>query len=122
MPVRISKERLARVRTARDHLLKIVREKGRQAGGGWVSAGTEGFDIMHRTPFTKPMPKARQPATYASAFVRQHFATDLPYTMEVWYQRKKIMNVQWDDKDKIQLISFHPGVWEEKLATISEAG
>src|SRR5690242_7069085 len=119
MPVKVSKERLARVRAARDRLLKIVRKVGGQAGGGWVSASAGSLDIMAPDPFTKPMPKGRQPATYASALVRQRFVPDLPYTMEIWPFRKKIMNVQWDDDDEIQLISFHPGAWENELARLA---
>jgi hypothetical protein len=65
--------------------------------------------------------EGQQPPTYLHALVKQRGAPDLPYTMEVWYLDKKIVNVQWDDDDKIQLISFHPGAWEEKLATISKA-
>jgi hypothetical protein len=115
----MSSDRLARVRAARDRLLLIVRNKGQQAGGGWISAGAEGFDIMHRTPFTKPMPEGRQPRTYAEALVKQRFAPDLPYTMEVWYlDGRKILNVQWDEDDNLQLISFSPGEWEAKLARL----
>jgi hypothetical protein len=65
-------------------------------------------------------PAGRCAPTYPHALLKQRAAPDLPYTMEVWYLDKKIMNVQWDDDDKIQLISFHVGSWEEKLAIISK--
>ena len=73
---------------------------------------------MHRTPFTKPMPEGRKPPTYLHSLLKQRAAPDLPYTMEVWYLHKKILNVQCDDDDEIQLISLHPGAWEEELAAI----
>ena len=115
MPIRMSPARLARVQAARRHCLEIVRAKGRPAVDGWVSATAGDFNIMHRTPFTKPMPEGRQTPTYLHALLKQRAAPDLPYSMEVWYLNTKIMNVQWDAEDKIQLISFHPGAWEEKL-------
>jgi hypothetical protein len=65
------------------------------------------------------MPEGSQARTYIHALLKQRAAPDLPYTMEVWYLHKKILNVQWDDNDKIQLISFRPGEWEGKLATLA---
>ena len=61
----MSVARLAHVRTARDRLYRSCGKQGRQirGGNGWVSVGAEGFNILHRTPFTKPMPKGQQPAT-----------------------------------------------------------
>jgi hypothetical protein len=118
MPIRMSPERLARVRAARDCLLQIVRKQGQQAGRGWVSADAAGFSIMHRTPFTRLMPEGRQSRAYAEALVKQKAVPDLPYTMEVWYLSQKVLNVQWDENDKIQLISFRPGEWETKLPVI----
>jgi hypothetical protein len=53
---------------------------------------------MHRTPFTARMLEETQPPTYRRALLRQRSAPDLPYTMEACYLRKKILNVQWDDK------------------------
>jgi hypothetical protein len=118
MPVKMSADRLERVRTARNRLVEIVRRAGCRAVNGWVSADENGFNIMHRTPFTAPMPQGSQAPTYLHALLKQRAKPDLPYTMEVWYLNKKILNVQWDDKDEIQLISFRPGEWEEKLAAL----
>jgi hypothetical protein len=119
MPVKMSADRLEGVRRARDRLLEIVRRTGSQAGGGWVSAGANGFDILHRTPFTAPMPEGPQTQTYLRALLTQRAARDLPYTMEVWHLNKKVLNVQWDDNDKIQVISFRLGEWEKKLAALA---
>jgi hypothetical protein len=80
---------LMRARAARDWLMEIVRREGRRAGGGWVSATEGEFHIMHRTPVTAPMPKGRQSRTYSGALLSQHAKPDLPYTMEVWYSRKR---------------------------------
>ena len=92
----------------------FYRPKGRQAEAvGYRLA--EGFHILHRTPFTQPMPEGPQPPTYLHALLKQA-AADLPYTMEVWYPNEKILNVQWDTDDRIRLISFRPGAWEAKLA------
>ena len=77
--------------------------------------------MLHRTPFTKPMPGSRQPLTYSHALLKQQAAPDLPYTLEVWYaDSHKVMNVQWDAEDKIQLISFRPGAWEADLTDQAE--
>lgn len=119
MPVRMSADRLARVRAARDRALEIARTSGRQNGDGEVWANAEDFLVVHRTPFSKPLPEPRA-SNYLEAQLLQRFVPALPYTMDVWYQHKKVMNVSWDSDDRIRLISFRPGAWEEKLATVAQ--
>ena len=33
----------------------------------------------------------------------------LPYSIDIWFGRTKVLFVQWDADDKLQVISFSPG-------------
>jgi hypothetical protein len=120
----ISAERLARVRTARNHALKIIRE----CGGQWekntgrgrskrhLSAKIGDLIFLHTTPFSGSDPTPNAP-TYLHALAMQSARPDLPYQIDVWFCGKKVLSLQWDDKDELQVISFRPGEWEIQLAS-----
>jgi hypothetical protein len=58
---------------------------------------------------------ARGP-NYQHALAKQVARPDLPYTIEMWSDLKKVLFVQWDQNDELQVFSFRPGEWEVRLA------
>jgi hypothetical protein len=41
---------------------------------------------------------------------------NLPYGLDVWVSKKKVMNIEWADDGRVELISFKPGDWQQRLA------
>jgi hypothetical protein len=111
---------LARVRSARDHALRVVRERGHTKAVGplkILEVDLDGLMIVHQTPFSGLEPEPRAP-TYQHALVKQAAEPSLPYGIDVW-SGKKVLSVKWNQDDRLQVISFHPGEWEERLRLIS---
>lgn len=36
------------------------------------------------------------------------------YGLDIWFG-KKVLSVQWDQEDEVEVISYRKGEWEEKL-------
>jgi len=100
--------------------IKLVRKSG-----GWKDAGSakvlwleQGLiQIAYRTPFQ------RAPAeTETNRYVRAVFGgkRNLPHGLDVWHNRKKVMNVEWDDDGNRDLISFRSGSWEDDIRQLLE--
>jgi len=39
---------------------------------------------------------------------------NLLYGLDIWAP-KKVLNVEWNDQGKFEVVAFHPGDWEEEL-------
>jgi hypothetical protein len=44
---------------------------------------------------------------------------NLPYGLDVWAP-KKGLNIEWDDKGNVTLVSLRPGAWETELITLAQ--
>jgi hypothetical protein len=89
---------ICRALRLRDFALTVVRRQGtwEQCGNGkWLMARHGTISIAYRTPF------------------QQLFG--LPYGLDIWAPNK-VMNLEWDDKGGVILVSFRPGGWEAELA------
>jgi hypothetical protein len=42
---------------------------------------------------------------------------NLPYGLDIWFARKKVLNVEWNDEGLIQIMSYRPGAWEDQLSS-----
>ena len=76
-----------------------------------------GLHISYRTPFQR-IPQADDALKYRAA---QHSLTipeNLPYGLDVWAP-KKVLNIEWDDHGKVELVSFRRGAWELELITLA---
>jgi hypothetical protein len=43
----------------------------------------------------------------------------LPYALDIWFARKKVLNVEWNDGGFIQIVSYRPGAWEGQLLSLA---
>jgi hypothetical protein len=95
----ISAERFARVRTARDHALKIIRDCGGQweknSGRGrsktHLSAKIGDLILLHSTSFSGSDLAPNAP-TYMHALAAQRAKPDLPYQLNLWFCGKKVLS------------------------------
>jgi hypothetical protein len=122
-------EKLARALALRDGALAIINRKGSASAHisrGLASDQVGDIHFLYRTPFW-PMPKRsgisdRRSANlserqkYYAALLNQKSggSKNLPYGLDVWAP-KKVLSIEWNHKGKIDLVSFHPGYWEERL-------
>ena len=72
--------------------------------------------MMYRTPFQK-LPSAKRGILrkYMEAGIMPK--AKLPYGLDIWDMDGKVMvlNIEWDDKGRVELVSFRRGDWEQKI-------
>jgi hypothetical protein len=78
-----------------------------------LSAHANSFEIFYRTPFQR-MPQVNNALKYRAAQLGLTAPKNLPYGLDIWAPNK-VMNIEWDDKGNVELVSFHPGAWELEL-------
>ena len=112
-------DRETKLRRTRDILsaaMRLIRERGQ-----WQVVGAEsviGLDVgqislLYRTPFQR-LPPELSDLRYARA--RLGGKAILPYGLDIWFDRRKVLNLAWDDNGAAELISYKPGEWETALA------
>jgi hypothetical protein len=116
----MTKRRVSRLDTAisiRDAALKKVKKKSQfedtNVGPLLVWRGGE-LEISHHTPFLNfPDPDEE--------FFRQYYAagvgpkSNLPYGIDIWDTKGKVLNIEWDHDNNVKLVSFKRGNWEQKV-------
>ncbi len=125
----IKTTKLARALVLRDAALTVVTRIGvweavkaaRGTSGAdtmkILSARLGGLHIFYRTPFQQ-LP---QPDDSLKHHAAQHGLTvpkNLPYGLDIWAP-KKVLNIEWDDKEKVKLVSLRRGEWETELITLA---
>jgi hypothetical protein len=101
----------------RDCALALLREQGewlrladRTTRVLFVTIGR--FSILCRTPFTAlPRPSS---TTYPAAVAAQR-RVNLSYGLDLWCDGKKVLNVEWDDGELLDIVGFRGGAWEEEF-------
>jgi hypothetical protein len=78
--------------------------------------------IVYRTPFLRLPEKSgasdretKQYGPYTATQLHQHSKKSLPYTLNVWCGRRKVLNIEWADDGTVELGTYEPGDWEELL-------
>ncbi len=69
--------------------------------------------IKLRTPF-QLLPPMSQLMRYQCALLGGE--ENLSYGIDIWFARKKVFNVEWNDKGSMQILSYRPGEWEAHLS------
>jgi hypothetical protein len=65
------------------------------------------------------MPQADDLLKYRAAQFGLTVPQNLPYGLDVWAP-KKVLNIEWDDKGNVTLVSLRPGAWETELITLAQ--
>ena len=118
LKVKNMKTQKQRATEMRDAVLPWLRLHGftLKIAEGNVLAGHVGdFHIVHRTPFSNLTLQPQRRNIHEAILLQQHGGTNLPYGLDGWYARYKVMNVEWNDTGLIHLASFRGGRWEEAL-------
>jgi|SRR5579862_1386036 len=113
--------RKQRAMQIRDTVLPWLRLHGHMHGTGDVRAlagNASPFIFVHRTFFCSPVLQPRPRNFREAASLQVHGGTNLPYGLDVWYNKSKVMNIEWDDAGLVHLVGFRSGVWEEALLRI----
>jgi hypothetical protein len=113
--VRMSRiERAAQLRDAALSLLRaygILRRHTRRPAVT-TYAGVADLQLLLRTPLSR-LPQPDEQLKYMAALLgRDHI--NLPYGLDVWAGRK-VLNLEWDHDDRIEIVSFRRGPWEDIL-------
>jgi len=118
-------DRTAQALAIRDHLLPLIRAHGamREVGGSpprllrMVTWEAGGFTCLLRSPFTPPRPEAPMARSYGAALAKQRAGPVLPWGLDV-EQGRKVLNLQWDDAGRAEVISFIRGPWEDEALAL----
>jgi hypothetical protein len=107
-------EKLARVVKLRDAAIAIVSRRGawetyRPGAIKIMGARTGRIQISYRTPF-QPLPDDQSKQKYLAALFGIPLRQNLPYGLDIWAP-KKVLNIEWNDHGKVELVSFRPGEW-----------
>jgi hypothetical protein len=112
-------DKLARIRVIRARALLAVNERGK-----WEDASPTRFrsvdigdvKIAYRTPL-EMAPTETESTRYLRALLggKPKFA----FGLDIWATQKKVLNVEWNDEDAIQIITYRPGNWERALESAS---
>jgi hypothetical protein len=122
-------EKRSRVLALRDAALAIINRKGSASTHtlrGLASGQVGDIHFFYRTPFwpmskgsgisDRRLAKLSERQKYYAALLKQKSggSKSFPYGLDVWAP-KKVLNIEWDHKNKIDIVSFHPGDWEQRL-------
>jgi hypothetical protein len=83
-----------------------------------VTATIERFLILYRTPFSGPLPEFVAADYQEALMLHKRGRVNLAYGLDVWVEGKKAMNIEWDERTTIHLVSFRSGDWENDLLTL----
>ena len=109
--------KLARALVLRDAALTVVNREGAWeviSGKKMLFARVGNLQILHRTPFQSLPPPSDQ-IKYLAAQHGLPLPKNLLYGLDVWASSKKVMNIEWDDNDNVELVSLRSGEWENAL-------
>ena len=69
--------------------------------------------MMHRTPFQPiPVSEAGEQAGYNALSQKQ---VARAYGLDVWWERRKVMSLIWNDGGALGVVSYKEGDWQQYL-------
>ena len=114
------KKRVSRLDMAisiRDAALKKLKNDGQFEDYGFgpllVWRGDE-VEMSHHTPYwnlSTPSDDASRKCYVAGMDLRLY----LFYGLDIWGTQGKVLNIEWDHKDRVDLVSFRRGEWEQQV-------
>lgn len=103
---------------ARDLALPLLRARGsweevENFPGKVRSFEHEDLFMLHRTPF-QPVPISDDAQASGVTALHQRDAARA-YGLDVWWQRRKVLSVIWNDGGPLGLVIIKDGPWEQAL-------
>ena len=109
--------RLGMALRIRDAAIEIVEHEGRFENTGMVPVrgwrGNE-LSISYRTPFQK-IPGPSIDTIKKAAILGHSLKVNLPYGLDIWAAQGKVLNIEWDHQNHVELVSFKRGEWENEV-------
>jgi hypothetical protein len=108
-------DKQAHVAGVRDLAVAAVKESGvweRWGPINLLTARRGDLQIGYRTPFQQ-LPKMSHAESYGRALLGGR--ETLPYGLDIWHRRIKVLNLEWNDRGDFEVISYMPGEWEWQL-------
>ena len=110
------RKRLEAALQVRDAALKKVRAEGEweetDIGPMLMWKGMR-LTMSHRTPFNK-LPHIPEHIKYFAAKTGCS-PGNLDYGLDIWFNDKKVLNIEWVDSERVDLVSFRRGDWEREV-------
>ena len=107
-----SAARIARATHLRNLAVELVALRGAMAdaedGGKTIQVMTfEGdrLSVLYKTPRV-PLSTGGAPAQFRPK----------DFMVDVWFDGRKTMSVQWDHEEPVEVVAFKPGEWENSIA------
>jgi hypothetical protein len=107
--------KIARIETIRASALLAIKVRGKWEGIGgtrWRFAYIDDVEVGYRTPFQR-LPAEPDWLRYQRELLGGK--GNLPYGLNIWHARKKVLNVEWSDDGDLEVISYRCGEWEQTL-------
>lgn len=107
--------KIAKIEAIRAIALLVLKERGKWEKVGenrMLGADLGDVHFLLRTPF-QPLPTETEEMSYTRALLGGK--ANLPFGLDVWHAHKKVLNVEWTDGGALEVISYHPGAWEQAL-------
>lgn len=121
MGVRLVSSSDDRALAIRDHLLPLIRDRGRlevqRDTVRFVSLKLGPWLFNHWTPFNELSPEEASSPGYRHALERQHTRPELPYGLESW-RAAKVLSVLWADDGSFVVECFVRGSWEDEALAL----
>ena len=98
--------KIERVKQIRESALRLLDARGTWGLVGdrkQIVAKVGNVSLSYRTPF-QPLPKVPEPLRYRRALLKGK--VNLPYGLDVWLDRKKVLNLEWDAAGDIEILSY----------------
>ena len=120
MTLRVAASGKDRALAIRDQVLPIVRAHG-------TLEDLEGKDstlrllvlehgpwrFTHWTPFNALGPTDASSPSYRHAVERQHTRPNLPYGLDIWHERTKVLTLLWSNEGSYEIVCLIRGPWED---------
>lgn len=107
-----STARIARATQLRNVVVDLVARRGAMVD---VSDGDKTVQVMmfecDRLAVLYKTPRVILSTGDAPASIRPK-----GFTLDVWFERHKILSIQWDHEEPIDVFTFKPGAWEDMIA------
>jgi hypothetical protein len=123
--LRVAASSDARALAIRDHVLRIVRAYGtledledKDSTLRLIVLKRDPWRFTHWTPFNALASTEASSPGYRHAVERQHTRRDLPYGLDVWHERAKVLSLLWADDGPFQVVGFVRGAWEEAVLAL----
>lgn len=109
--------------SARDLALPLLRARGcweevENYPGRVRSFEHEELFMLHRTPF-QPVPVSHEAQASGISALHQRDAARA-YGLDVWWQRRKVLSLIWNDGGPLGLVVIKDGPWEQALMACAQ--